>query len=155
MKLKPITFKAACLFVDEVHRHHKRPQGHKFSIGVVNESEELLAVVMVGRPLSRYLDDGYTCEVTRLASKGEPNVCSMLYGAAWRAAKGMGYTKIITYILEIEPGTSLKAAGWIKEADLNAQNSWDKRRPDHQGDTNNRTVSIAQGVNKQRWSQSI
>jgi hypothetical protein len=62
------------------------------------------------------LDNGMTVEVTRLTVKeGHPNGCSMLYSAAARAAKAMGYHRIITYILESEPGTSLKAAGWINK----------------------------------------
>jgi len=39
----------------------------------------------------------------------------MLYGAAARTAKAMGFVKIQTYILESELGTSLKAAGWVCE----------------------------------------
>lgn len=37
----------------------------------------------------------------------------MLYGACCRIAKDMGYHKIITYILQSEPGTSLKASGFV------------------------------------------
>lgn len=150
MRLKPISFKKACDFVNTIHRHHKAPQGHKFSISLVNENEEVLGVVMVGRPLSRYLDTGYISEVIRLATDGTPNACSMLYGAAWRASKAMGYTKIVTYILETEPGTSLIAAGWVKEADLKAQTQWGKYRP-----AKNRVESVAQAINKQRWSVEI
>lgn len=62
--------------------------------------------------MSRHLDNGLTLEVTRLASDGCPNACSCLYGAAWRAAKALGYGKLITYILESESGTTLKASGW-------------------------------------------
>lgn len=36
----------------------------------------------------------------------------MLYAAAWRAAKAMGYRRMGTYILDTEDGASLKAAGW-------------------------------------------
>lgn len=36
----------------------------------------------------------------------------------------MGYTKIITYILESELGTSLKASGWEKEADGVGGSNW-------------------------------
>ena len=32
--------------------------------------------------------------------------------AWWRAAKALGYKRIITYTLASEPGTSLRAAGW-------------------------------------------
>jgi hypothetical protein len=36
----------------------------------------------------------------------------MLYGAAWRATKALGYTRLITYTLASELGTSLTASGW-------------------------------------------
>ena len=73
---------------------------------------QLVGVAIVGRPVSRYLDDGMTLEVNRLCSIGEKNVCSFLYGAAARAARALGYRKIITYTLDSEPGTTLHAAGW-------------------------------------------
>ena len=59
------------------------------------------------------LDDGLTLEVTRCCVRdGVPHACSMLYGAAWRAVKAMGFKRLITYTLVEEAGTSLKAAGW-------------------------------------------
>jgi hypothetical protein len=70
------------------------------------------AVCIVGRPVARHNDDGATLEVTRVASDGCPNACSCLYGASWRAAKALGYGRLITYILESEAGTTLKASGW-------------------------------------------
>ena len=66
----------------------------------------------MGRPVSRYLDNGLTLEVNRLCTDGTKNACSMLYAAAWRAARAMGYQKIITYTLDTENGASLRAAGW-------------------------------------------
>lgn len=111
LTLVPITLREANNFVCQYHRHHKPSVGHKFSIGV-REDGELVGVAICGRPVSRRLDDGYTLEVNRLCTNGAKNACSMLYGAAYRAAKAMGYRKIITYILESEPGTSLKAAGF-------------------------------------------
>lgn len=111
MELTPVTLRAANEFVRQHHRHHKPTVGHKFSIGV-QEDGRLVCVAICGRPVSRILDDGYTLEVNRLCTTGTENACSMLYGAAARAAKAMGYRKIITYILESEPGTSLRAAGW-------------------------------------------
>lgn len=71
-----------------------------------------MGVAVVGRPVARMLQDGFTAEVTRLCTDGTRNACSMLYSACWRAAKALGYRKMITYILNTEPGTSLKAAGW-------------------------------------------
>lgn len=111
LKIIPIHFAEACEFIKQHHRHHKPPQGHKFSIAV-SDGENIIGVAVVGRPVSRRLDDGYTAEVTRLCSNGTKNVCSMLYAACWRAAKAMGYLQLITYILDSEEGTSLKAAGW-------------------------------------------
>ena len=111
LTLIPIPLKEANAFVAEHHRHHKPVTGHKFSLGCAQDGH-LAGVAIVGRPVSRYLDDGRTLEVNRLCSTGEKNVCSFLYGAAARAAKALGYEKIITYTLDTEPGTSLRAAGW-------------------------------------------
>ena len=111
IRLVPTTLREANAFVKAHHRHHKPVTGHKFSIGCEAEGR-LVGVVIAGRPVSRYLDDGLTLEVNRLCTTGEKNVCSMLYAAAARAAKAMGYRKIITYTLDDEPGTSLRAAGW-------------------------------------------
>lgn len=110
-RLIPISLKDANAFVNAHHRHHGGVTGHKFSIGC-EQAGRLVGVVIAGRPVSRYLDDGMTLEVTRLCTTGEKNVCSMLYSAAARAAKAMGYRKIITYTLESEDGASVRAAGW-------------------------------------------
>lgn len=107
----PISLSEANEFVKRHHRHHKPVVGHKFSIGCT-DGEKIVSVAIVGRPVSRYLDNGLTLEVTRMCTDGTKNACSMLYSAAWRAAKSMGYKKLITYILNTEKGTSLKAAGW-------------------------------------------
>jgi len=66
----------------------------------------------VGRPVSRMLDDGHTLEVTRLATDGTANACSMLYARANKVRAALGYDRLITYILSTEPGVSLRAAGW-------------------------------------------
>lgn len=114
MKIRPITFRQACDFVSEHHRHHKPTVGCKFCVGLYDE-DKLVGVAICGRPVGRKLDDGLTCEVNRLCTDGTYNACSMLYGACCRVAKEMGYEKIITYILESESGTSLKASNFICE----------------------------------------
>lgn len=111
LELTPVTLREANAFVEQHHRHHKPTVGHKFSIGV-KDGKTLVGVAICGRPVSRRLDDGKTLEVSRLCTDGTKNACSMLYGAAYRAAKAMGYQRVVTYILESEPGTSLKAAGY-------------------------------------------
>jgi hypothetical protein len=111
LELQPITFQEACEFIDMHHRHHLPPVGWKFGIAC-NDGEKVVGVVTVGRPVARHFDNGWTLEVTRCCTDGTPNAASMLYGAAWRAAKALGYKRLITYTLASESGTSVKAAGW-------------------------------------------
>lgn len=73
---------------------------------------DLCGVAIVGRPTARMLDDGWTVEVTRLATDGAHNACSILYAAAWRAARAMGYRRCVTFTLPEEGGASLRGAGW-------------------------------------------
>ena len=114
MNIQPITFKQACEFINKHHRHHRATVGCKFCIGLFDDGK-LVGVAVCGRPVSRYLDDGLTCEINRLCTDGTRNACSMLYGASCRVAKAMGYKKIITYILESENGASLKASNFVCE----------------------------------------
>ena len=114
MDIRPITFKQACDFIDRNHRHHKSTVGCKFCVGLFDGSV-LVGVAVCGRPVSRYYDDGLTCEVNRLCTDGTYNACSMLYGACCRIAKEMGYQRIITYTLASEDGSSLKASNFICE----------------------------------------
>jgi hypothetical protein len=111
LELQPIDQREAFSFIAQYHRHHKPPQGWKFGIAV-NDGKQVVGVVTIGRPVARMLDDGWTLEVTRCCTDGTRNAASMLYGAAWRAAKALGYKRLITYTLIEEPGTTLKAAGW-------------------------------------------
>lgn len=108
-----IEFDDAAAFVSLHHRHHTPPVGHLFSIAAWR-GERLAGVVMVGRPVSRRRQDGFTAEVTRLCVlDDEPNACSFLYGKAARAALALGYRRIGTYTLKRESGASLRAAGWV------------------------------------------
>lgn len=112
MEIRPVTLKEASAFISAYHRHHKPTVGCKFCLGLYS-GENLVGVAVCGRPVSRYLDDGKTCEINRLCTDGTRNACSMLYGAACRVAKAMGYKKVITYILASETGASLKASNFI------------------------------------------
>jgi hypothetical protein len=146
MKIVPITLKAANEFVAKHHRHHKPSVGHKFSIGLSND-DNLIGVAIMGRPVARNSDDGFTIEVARLCTNGQKNACSMLYQAAARASKELGYKKIQTYILEIESGTSLKASGWKMEA-ITAGGQW-KHTDGKERRTDQPTMP------KQRWVREL
>ena len=115
----PIELSEANATVDAWHRHHHPCQGHRFSIGVVDENGVLHGACIIGRPVARLAGEPRkVLEVTRLVTDGTYNACSMLYSAAARAGKELGFERIQTYILaEEETGTSLKASGWICEGE--------------------------------------
>ena len=125
----PLTFAEAAKFVERHHRHHPPPIGHKFSLAVA-DTNGIVGVAMVGRPVARHYDDGWTLEVNRTCTDGTRNANSMLYGAAWRAAKALGYRRLITYTRADESGSSLKAAGWRVVAQRPPNKGWNcKSRP--------------------------
>ena len=111
LSIVPLSLSEANALVETLHRHHAPVVGHKFSIGAA-DGKKIVGAAIVGRPVSRHLDDGWTLEVNRCVTDGTRNACSLLYGAAWRAAKAMGYRRLITYTLPVEGGASLRAAGW-------------------------------------------
>lgn len=116
MTVVPLELAEANRLVTKWHRHHKPVQGHRFSIGVLTESGDLVGCAIVGRPVDRLGGDpSEVVEISRLVTNGHPNACSALYGAAARAAHALGYRRIQTYILHTESGTSLKASGWKYE----------------------------------------
>ncbi len=112
LSIIPCRLSEANAFIEQHHRHHGPLRFHKFSLAVVDNAGVMRGVAVVGRPVSRALDDGWTLEVSRLATDGVRNGCSMLYGACRRATFALGYRRLITYVLNTEPGTSLRAAGW-------------------------------------------
>jgi hypothetical protein len=111
LSLEPISLREAVAFVARVHRHHRPPRGGLFAIAAC-VADKVVAVAIVGRPVARMNQDGRTCELTRLASDGTRNACSFLYGRAWRAARALGYARMVTYTLPSEGGASLRAAGF-------------------------------------------
>ena len=131
LQVTPISFKEANEFVKNYHRHHKPVPGSKFCLAV-SLGTEVVGVAIVGRPVARLLDDGWTLEVNRCCTNGTKNACSKLYANAWQAAKALGYTKLITYTLASEGGASLRGAGWrcLGEATTKVGQGWNvKSRP--------------------------
>jgi len=109
-------------FIAKHHRHHRPPLGWIFDVAC--GTDHVCGVATVGRPVARGLQDGHTCELTRLASDGCPNVCSWLYRAAWRIAVTKGYSRMVTYTLKSEGGASLRAAGLRLVGEVRGR-SWD------------------------------
>ena len=149
---RPISFSAACRFVSEEHRHNHPPAGWLFGTALY-DGETLVGVGMTGRPTSRMLDDGLTIEITRVTTLGGANACSFLYGALCRAAESLGYLLAVTYALESESGSSLRAANFVKVASV-APRSWNcPSRPRY--DTDLFGTPVTPQVPKDRWHRVL
>ena len=144
MRLAPCTITAAREFVRIHHRHCKPPLSGLFAVAC-EDNKVTVGVAIVGRCIARMLHDGYTAEVTRLCViDGAPkNACSMLYSAAWRACRALGYTRLVTYTLDCETGISLQASGFRIVGQVTA-GKWD--RP-----SRHRSMNLTEEHGKSRW----
>jgi hypothetical protein len=151
-KLKPVPLdlKQANEMVLKLHRHHKPIRVAKFSIGAAIDGK-LVGAAICMRPACRALDDGRTIEVCRLVTDGTKDACSFLYGSCARIARDMGYDKIATYILDSEPGASLRGAGWTLEKTGcgGTPQGLRKNRP------NGHEVTPITFMKKQRWARLL
>lgn len=129
LRLVPVSLSEARRYVAEVHRHNDPPIAHRASVGIADEQGTLRGVGILGIPKARLSMDGRTVEVVRVATDGVKNGCSMLYGALVRVAWNLGYDRVLTYTLDSEPGTSLKAAGWRREGivESGGKQEWNRR----------------------------
>lgn len=146
LRVVPLTLKEANELVALLHRHHKPVVGHRFSLGV-RDGERVCGAAISGRPVARAFDPSKVLEVTRLVTDGTYNACSILYAAAARAAKAMGFEKIQTYLLASENGASLKASGWVQEAvvkgrDWNCPARGGRRRTDQPQEDKTRWAKV-------------
>lgn len=124
LTIRPIKLKDANRFVDENHRHNIPTNGHKYSVACY-DGDRLCGVAIAGKPVARLLDDGETIEIRRVCTDGTRNACSILYGACTRIAREMGFRRVVTYTLESEPGSSLKASGFRNDG-LCGGGGWDR-----------------------------
>jgi hypothetical protein len=123
--IRPILVAPAKEHVLANHRRLKRLAGAMWAIGCF-DGEALVGASVVGRPSARSAQQLGRLELIRMAViEGHPNACSMLYGACARAARAMGAVDLWTYLHGDEPGTSVKAAGWIFVG-MTAGGEWDR-----------------------------
>lgn len=134
LHLVPIdNLRQAVRFIGLHHRHSKAPRGWRFGVGAAR-GRLLVGVAVVGRPVARELDKLRTvAEVTRCCVKDTPppgphasGAASMLYAACWRAARALGYRRVVTYTLPHESGVSLRAAGYVLVTDDAGGGSWSR-----------------------------
>ena len=146
LKIVHLELAEANKLVETLHRHHKPAVGHRFSIGVMNDNV-LCGAAIIGRPVSREINYKEVVEVTRLVTDGTKNACSILYAAAARAARELGYRRIQTYILGTELGTSLRAAGWTFDV-ITSGGNW------NHGWRKGRRIDQPM-LSKQRWTKEL
>jgi hypothetical protein len=145
LKTHQISLAEANFLVRFLHRHHQPVKFHLFSIGCTTDTH-LVGAAICMRPVVWQHDDGSLIEVARLATDGTPNACSCLYAACARHARSLGYSRIRTYILDCEPGTSLRAAGWQLVA---------KTRPGSRSRPSRPRVDKHPLCVKQRWERTL
>lgn len=124
LRITPISFREAKAYVKKLHRHHPPPKGCLFCMAVSLKGE-VRGVAIVGRPVARMNQNGWTAEVTRVCTDGTRNACSKLYGRAWRVVRGLGYLRLITYTLPKEGGASLRGAGFTLVGEAGG-GTWDR-----------------------------
>ena len=154
MRLIPITQAEAKKFIWKHHRHNSPSLIAIFCVGIESDAA-LVGVAMAGIPKARMLMDGFTLEVTRVATmEGVKNANSMLYGACARAAAALGYRRLVTYTLPTESGISLRASGWTQDPVLAGGNvdNWTKRHSRHARDLFGNT-HIPDGPKIRWWRQ--
>lgn len=132
LELRPVGTREACkVHVPAIHRHLPRVVGGRFGASVFVDGE-LVGVGIASDPKARLSRDGFTIEITRVATNGHANACSRLYGALCRAAAAVGFRRAVTFTRLDEPGTSLLAAGFTDDG-LTKEESWDRfMRPRHE-----------------------
>ena len=146
LHLVPLSLAQANEHVAAWHRHNNPVVQCVFRVGAADDEGVLRAVAIVEAPKARGNDDGQTLEITRVASDGTRNACSILYGACARATFALGYRRLITYIQADEPGTSLAASNYRLVAHRPARKGWDTvSRP--------RDNSAYRSVPRQLWEK--
>lgn len=122
--IAPCTVKAARKVVRAWHRDLPDIQGGLFAAQCVDGDGSCVGVAIAGNP-SRVWQGQAKLVIQRVATQGYENACSALYGALCRAAKALGYHEVWTYTLPHEPGTSLRAAGFM-DMGLTDGGEWDR-----------------------------
>lgn len=154
LRLLPIPIKRALRWCKLTYRRLPKVTGGMWAIAVLR-GDDVRGIAVVGRPNAQALESRDLpqprLQVLRVAVlegdaslSGHKGACSMLYAACARAARAMGCEDMWTYIHDDEPGTSLRAAGWIEDTEHESKGgSYD--RPSR------RRAAPVEGGRKVRW----
>lgn len=156
IEAQPITIKIANNFIKLHHRHHRptiRNSG-RWALAAINNTGEIVGVVIAGNPVSATYMDGFTIELTRLCvNEGAPKgTCSFLMGKCCSIWRTMGGKKIITYTLTSETGASLRGAGWVLSGFVSPHKRWQNKS---KVDGIERSKLQIYEIPKFRWEKSL
>jgi hypothetical protein len=70
LRAVPCSIARAKEIVDAWHRHHGSSTSALFAAAVADDEGVVRGVALIGRPVARLLDDGFTLEITRVATDG-------------------------------------------------------------------------------------
>lgn len=113
LRVVPCTGKQASEYVKRKHRHLPVVSDRvRFACAVAfDDPRDFVGVGIVGNGPPEWEGTG-RASITRTATSGVHNACSMILGALASAAKALGYVEVWTYTLPCESGASLRAAGF-------------------------------------------
>jgi hypothetical protein len=149
----PVQLEKANEYVENVHRQHFATPMGRWAIACVDTTGYVHGVVIIGNVLARAFDDGLAAEVLRCCTDGTPNAPSILYAAAWKAVKFMGFRHMYTYTLGPEfneNGASLKSLkdmGWVLEDSAAGGAPWN-----HKSRSTKTGEKLPPGLKKLRWA---
>lgn len=156
LKVTPTTIKKANEFVKEHHRHHRPTTNNtgRWALSAYDNSGSLVGVIIAANPISPFLMDGYTLELTRVcvSEKAPKGTCSFLISRCCKIWKEMGGRKVITYTLSTESGSSLKGAGWKEAGKVKPHKRWTNR---NRVDGKSREDLTIYSLEKIRWEKTI
>ena len=151
LRIEQVSAARARRFIADHHAHCAAPVAWRFHVAVFN-GRTMIGVAVVGNPVARALSGRDILEVNRLCVRRDTpsalrwNAASMLYGWCAREAERRGWQKVITYTRADEPGTSLIAAGWIREGRVRGRGWHSTVR--HRSNRNS-------WIDKVRWSRTL
>lgn len=116
--------------VCNAHHYLGAPLSHRFSLGVF-DGRELLGVMVWGRPIARYQDDGNTLEMTRMCLMAQrKNLGSAALSRAVKWIKShRAETRLISYSDAAHKGTLYSASGWTPAPSRNGGHWRSGREP--------------------------
>ena len=88
MKVISLTLKNAMSYLASHARHYETDAEPLFAIGITSEDDRLCGAVVIG-------EKNGDAKLSHIYSAGEYQGYTLLYGAAWRAAKALGYERMV------------------------------------------------------------